>query len=127
MTLALVALIALSPGILRAQNPPDSSPHSVQFVTVDQGVKLEVLDWGGMGRPLIFLTGPILAIVVCPHHFDRANAAAAAKAAMVADDRLRSTAQADAFAAGVPSAHVVRYQTLITTFSIQTKQRSFER
>jgi non-heme chloroperoxidase len=57
MTLALVAFLALSPGILHAQNAPDSSPHSVQFVTVDQGVKLEVLDWGGVGRPLIFLTG----------------------------------------------------------------------
>jgi hypothetical protein len=108
MTLALVALIALSPSRLHAQNAPDSSPHSVQFVTVDQGVKLEVLDWGGVGRPLIFLMGPILAIGVCPHDFDRANAAAAAKAAMVADDRVRCTAQADAFAAGVPSAHVVR-------------------
>jgi non-heme chloroperoxidase len=29
----------------------------VQFVTVEQGVKLEVLDWGGSGRPLIFLAG----------------------------------------------------------------------
>jgi non-heme chloroperoxidase len=52
---------------------------------------------------------PILAIVVCPHNFDRVNAAAEAKAAMVADDRARCTAQADAFAAGVPSAHVVRF------------------
>jgi non-heme chloroperoxidase len=292
MTLALIALIALSPGILHAQNPPDSSPYSVQFVTVDQGVKLEVLDWGGVGRPLIFLTGlgnnahvydkfapkfaekyhvyaitrrgfgksskpapevsnytadrlgddvlavidalkldhpilvghsiageelssigsrhpekvagliyldaafpyayynhtnndwtfdmqdvrkqidaiqagavlepkfvddmlasldqlekdmqeikkslalqkppyppppppiglaihfgeqkytkipvPVLALVACPHNFDQANAAPEAKAAMVADDRARCTAQADAFATGVPSAHVVR-------------------
>jgi len=33
--------------------PTDSSPHSVQFITVDDNVKLEVLDWGGSGRPLI--------------------------------------------------------------------------
>ena len=26
-------------------------------MTVDQGVKLEVLDWGGNGRPLVFLAG----------------------------------------------------------------------
>ena len=35
----------------------DSSPHKVQFVTVDNGVKLEVLDWGGPGRPLVLLAG----------------------------------------------------------------------
>ena len=35
----------------------DSSPHQVQLVTVEQGVQLEVLDWGGSGRPLVFLAG----------------------------------------------------------------------
>lgn len=35
----------------------DSSPHTIQFITVDTNVKLEVLDWGGPGRPLIFLAG----------------------------------------------------------------------
>jgi non-heme chloroperoxidase len=35
----------------------DSSPHSVQFITVEPNVKLEVLDWGGTGRPLVFLAG----------------------------------------------------------------------
>jgi len=35
----------------------DASPHKVQFVTVQPGVKLEVLDWGGSGPPLIFLSG----------------------------------------------------------------------
>jgi non-heme chloroperoxidase len=35
----------------------DQSPHSVQFVTVDNNVKLEVLDWGGSGRPVVLLTG----------------------------------------------------------------------
>ena len=42
---------------LEASAQPDSSAHRVQFVTVDQGVQLEVLDWGGSGRPLIFLAG----------------------------------------------------------------------
>jgi non-heme chloroperoxidase len=37
--------------------PLDASPHTVQFVTVEPGVKLEVLDWGGNGRPLVFLAG----------------------------------------------------------------------
>jgi non-heme chloroperoxidase len=35
----------------------DSSPHAVQFVMVDKDVKLEVLDWGGTGRPLMLLAG----------------------------------------------------------------------
>src|ERR1700683_1569078 len=35
----------------------DPSPHTVQFVTVDENVKLEVLDWGGTGRPLVLLSG----------------------------------------------------------------------
>ena len=35
----------------------DPSPHRVHFVTVQPGVKLEVLDWGGNGPPLVFLSG----------------------------------------------------------------------
>jgi non-heme chloroperoxidase len=37
--------------------PRDPAPHTIQFVTVDNNVKLEVLDFGGSGRPLILLTG----------------------------------------------------------------------
>ena len=33
------------------------SAHSTQFVTVDRDVKLEVLDWGGSGRPVLLLAG----------------------------------------------------------------------
>jgi pimeloyl-ACP methyl ester carboxylesterase len=43
-----------------AQQPPpwrDPSPHTVQFITVDDNVKLEVLDWSGSGRPLVLLSG----------------------------------------------------------------------
>ena len=35
----------------------DTTPHSIRFVTVQEDVKLEVLDWGGSGRPLILLHG----------------------------------------------------------------------
>ncbi len=35
----------------------DPSPHSVQFITVDKDVKLEVLDWGGSGRSIVLLSG----------------------------------------------------------------------
>ncbi|MGD1158519.1 MAG: alpha/beta hydrolase [Terriglobia bacterium] len=35
----------------------DPSPHQVQFITVEDGVRLEVLDWGGSGRPVVLLAG----------------------------------------------------------------------
>ena len=47
-------------GRLSAQEPVawhDPSPHNIQFVTVDDNVKLEVLDWGGSGRPVVLLAG----------------------------------------------------------------------
>jgi non-heme chloroperoxidase len=31
--------------------------HTISFITVEKDVKLEVLDWGGVGRPLVFLAG----------------------------------------------------------------------
>ncbi len=45
---------------LIAQDKPDnrdSTPHSIRFVAVQDNVKLEVLDWGGTGRPVILLHG----------------------------------------------------------------------
>ena len=35
----------------------DPSPHTTRFVTVDKDVRLEVLDWGGSGMPIILLAG----------------------------------------------------------------------
>ena len=35
----------------------DPSEHRVQFVTVQDGVRLEVLDWDGSGRPVVLLAG----------------------------------------------------------------------
>jgi non-heme chloroperoxidase len=35
----------------------DPCPHGVQFVTVEKGVRLEVLDWGGSGRPVVLMAG----------------------------------------------------------------------
>jgi non-heme chloroperoxidase len=35
----------------------DPSPHEVTFVPVENDVRLEVLDWGGDGPPLLFLAG----------------------------------------------------------------------
>ena len=45
----------------------DQSPHKVSFVNVENGIKLEVLDWGGAGRPLVFLAG----LGDTAHVFDR--------------------------------------------------------
>lgn len=41
--------------------------YATQFVTVDKDVKLEVLDWGGTGRPIILLSG----LGDTAHVFDR--------------------------------------------------------
>ena len=51
--------IALA-GLLYSQQSAswqDPSPHSVQFVAVAENVRLEVLDWGGTGRPVVLLAG----------------------------------------------------------------------
>jgi non-heme chloroperoxidase len=49
-----IASLAIS---LSASAQKDSSPRKVQLVTVEPDAKLEVLDWGGIGSPLIFLVG----------------------------------------------------------------------
>jgi non-heme chloroperoxidase len=57
---AAVLTYASLAGQLSAQEPVgwhDPSPHTIQLVTVDDNVKLEVLDWGGSGRPLVLLAG----------------------------------------------------------------------
>jgi len=35
----------------------DPSPHAIRFVSVGDNVRLEVLDWGGSGRPVLLLAG----------------------------------------------------------------------
>ena len=58
ITSLLLLYITLTP--LYSQSPAqwkDPSPHTVHFVKVDNNVKVEVLDWGGKGRPLILLAG----------------------------------------------------------------------
>lgn len=36
---------------------PDLSPHKVQHIAVQDGVRLEVLDWGGTGTPIVLMAG----------------------------------------------------------------------
>ena len=50
LLLGLDWLTGQSPTIWR-----DPSPHQVRFVTVDPSVRLEALDWGGSGRPILFV------------------------------------------------------------------------
>ncbi len=52
----LIALFA-SPLFSQISEWKDLSPQVVRFVTVEDGVKLEVLDWGGPGEPLVLLAG----------------------------------------------------------------------
>jgi non-heme chloroperoxidase len=53
-SLVLVSMV-LVPGC--AQGWHDPSNHKTQFVTVEDGVHLEVLDWGGWGPPVVLLAG----------------------------------------------------------------------
>ena len=40
-----------------AQEKPDTTAHRVRFVSVEDSVHLEVLDWGGSGRAVVLLAG----------------------------------------------------------------------
>jgi non-heme chloroperoxidase len=58
----VTTLALLRPGIavlvlLQATPWADPAPHRVQFVPVSDGVQLEVLDFGGTGRPIVLLAG----------------------------------------------------------------------
>ena len=52
----------------------DPSPHATRFVTVDDGVQLEVLDWSGSPRQGSGQAGPALVLLAglgsTAHHFD---------------------------------------------------------
>jgi hypothetical protein len=59
ISVALASLLTISRPLV-AQDIPDNhdaTPHSIRFVTVQDNVKLEVIDWGGSGRPMILLHG----------------------------------------------------------------------
>jgi non-heme chloroperoxidase len=56
----LALLLAVSAAAMHGQpcgSWHDPSPHKVQFVTVRDGIRLEVLDWGGSGPPVVLLGG----------------------------------------------------------------------
>lgn len=57
----LIALVSHVAGIVEAQQQQpawrDPSPHRQQLLTVDDSVQIEVLDWGGIGPPMVLLAG----------------------------------------------------------------------
>ncbi len=58
-TFQLIALVLTSLSAC-AQEPVawrDPSGHKIHFITVEEDVKLEVLEWPGSGRPVVLLTG----------------------------------------------------------------------
>jgi non-heme chloroperoxidase len=62
---AVILIAAFAPPALASPAPlvqdsaawQDPSPHRVQMVKADKHVQLEVLDWGGSGRPVVLLAG----------------------------------------------------------------------
>ncbi|KGJ95196.1 alpha/beta fold hydrolase [Colwellia psychrerythraea] len=44
----------------------DTTPHKVHYVEMDDKIKLEVVDWGGEGTPIVFLAG----LALNAHTFD---------------------------------------------------------
>lgn len=59
--------LPISLGCRTLEPPGDNSQHTVRFIRVQPDVQLEVLDWGGSGRPLILLHG----LGTTAHDFDR--------------------------------------------------------
>lgn len=55
--LALILLASITGCAQQASPWHDPSPHQVQFVAVEDGVRLEVLDWGGSGPNVVLLAG----------------------------------------------------------------------
>ena len=55
--LACVLLAIATPAAAQQGQWHDPSPHKATLVTVEDGVRLEVLDWGGSGPTLLLLAG----------------------------------------------------------------------
>jgi pimeloyl-ACP methyl ester carboxylesterase len=57
LTTITLGLLCASACSSQSSSWHDPSNHRVRFVTVENGVRLEVLDWGGSGRNVILLAG----------------------------------------------------------------------
>jgi pimeloyl-ACP methyl ester carboxylesterase len=55
---SIVALFVATPAYTQqSASWRDPSSHAVRFVNVEEHVRLEVLDWGGAGKPVVLLAG----------------------------------------------------------------------
>jgi non-heme chloroperoxidase len=56
--LAIIVFVALTIAGLDAQDRNnDRSSHKISSIAVEKDIRLEVLDWGGSGRPIVLLAG----------------------------------------------------------------------
>jgi non-heme chloroperoxidase len=53
----MATMLCLATLLLQATQPVDKAPHRAQMITVADDVQLEVLDFGGKGRPIVLLAG----------------------------------------------------------------------
>jgi hypothetical protein len=54
LTGAVLILLIAGPGFSQSAPPwIDASPHHATLVAVEKDLRLEVLDWGGSGKPLV--------------------------------------------------------------------------
>jgi len=94
----------LQEAIKRDPSVPELHPPSSAIPPIILAINLG-------GQKYANIPVPILAIFACPHNFDFDRALRnnpRLKAEVMAEDTFTTSRQADAFAAGVPSAHVVR-------------------
>jgi pimeloyl-ACP methyl ester carboxylesterase len=87
---AVLLIVGLHFAGRQADTWRDRSPHQVRLVTVDSSVRLEVLDWGGTGRPMLFvgcyLTGHVYDDIA-PKLTDRFHVYAVTRRGVGASDR----------------------------------------
>jgi len=87
---SVVLAWVLVPGLSAPQAWRDPSPHQVRFVTVESSVRLEVLDWGGSGRPIVFVGCDLTAHAydeIAPKLTDRFHVYAVTRRGVGASDR----------------------------------------
>lgn len=94
----------LTEAIKRDPSVPELHPRPVAIPPIVLAINLG-------GRKYSNIPVPVLAIFACPHNFDFDRGLSTnptLKAQVEAEDTFTTSRQADAFEAGVPSAHVVR-------------------
>ena len=64
--ITLIVIFTLLGNVTNAAEWKDTTPHKIHYVEMDDKIKLEVVDWGGTGTPLVFLAG----LALNAHTFD---------------------------------------------------------